>query len=623
MKRGVFWIALTCLVVTSLILASCTKTTVSSTSTTVTTNSTTTTSTQATTKTTTSSSVTTTTTTTAVSGNWWDKLGKPQYGGEMNLRVSTDIVFFDPYQGETLMSMMWGWTEQLWTTNWLVDPAEQSYRMGFWDSKYGKGQLVASWEFTSPGVLVLHVRQGILWQNISPANGREFIADDIVFHYNRMLGLGGGYTKPAPYWGTVAWTKSLTSVTASDKYIVVMNWSTPNPEFIMQNLQMPGAAQSIENPDAVRQWGDVTDWHHAIGTGPFILTDFVSSSSMTVAKNPNYWDYDEHYPQNQLPYVNKINCLIIPDVSTALAGLRSGKIDIMDAIQLPQAQALKNTNPEIVQIPVPLSNGITIEPRNDLAPFKDIKVREALQMAINLPEIASSYYAGTVDPSPLSLTSSYLTGWGFPYSQWPQDLKDQYSYNPNAAKKLLADAGFPNGFKTDIVVANTADLDLLQIVKSYFGVIGVDMEIRPMDAASFSSFVGTNHKNDALAQRATGNLGLGGIPPMRDLNRLQTGQPSNVAMVSDPIFDAFYTQALAATSTDAVKKIISDANEYVARQHFVISLLQPNLFTFCQPWIKGFNGQYGSTAGTNGVFLMFYYHSRFWVDQGIKMSLGH
>ena len=136
-----------------------------------------------------------------------------------------------------------------------------------------------------------------------------------------------------------------------------------------------------------------------------------------------------------------------------------------------------------------------IEERNDLKPFNDIRVREALQMAIDLPTIAQTYYYGTTDPSPSTLTSNYMKGWGFPYSQWPQDLKEQYAYNPTAAKQLLAAAGYPNGFNTDFVADNATDLNLLQIVKSYFAAIGVNMDIR-MDSASFSSFVVSNHKQD-------------------------------------------------------------------------------------------------------------------------------
>ena len=89
-------------------------------------------------------------------------------------------------------------------------------------------------------------------------------------------------------------------------------------------------AQCLENPDAVQKWGDVSDWHHAIGTGPFILKDFVPGNSATLIKNPNYWGYDERYPQNKLPYVDTVKFLIIPDDATALAAMRAGKIDVID-----------------------------------------------------------------------------------------------------------------------------------------------------------------------------------------------------------------------------------------------------------------------------------------------------
>ena len=303
--------------------------------------------------------------------------------------------------------------------------------------------------------------------------------------------------------------------------------------------------------------------------------------------------------------------------------MRTGKIDILDTIQLAQAQSMQKTNPEIVQIPTPLSTAITIEERNDLAPFKDIKVREALQMSIDLPTIAKTYYGGKSEPWPSSLTSNFMPGWGFPYNQWPQDLKDQYAYNPTTAKKLLADAGYPNGFNTDIVVDSTVDMDLLQIVKSYFATIGVNMDIRPMDPASFSAFM-NGRKQDALAQRASGSLGMG-FYPIRHLLRFQFGQPPNVANVNDPVFTDFYNQALVATSTDAVKTIIINANKYVAQQHYVISLLQPYVYNFCQPWIKGYNAQYGSTQGPtgSGPVLMFTYDARFWIDQNLKHSMGH
>ena len=245
-----------------------------------------------------------------------------------------------------------------------------------------------------------------------------------------------------------------------------------------------------------------------------------------------------------------------------------------------------------------------------------------MQMALDLPTIAATYYGGVTPPYPSTLTTNLMTGWGFPYLQWPQDLKDEYAYNPTAAKKFLADAGYPSGFKTNIAANTTADLDLLQIVKSYFSDIGIDMEVRPMDQTSWLAFVQNGKKYDQLAYPAAGSLGKGGEPSLQ-LNYFHTGDSTNYWMVSDPVFDNFYNRVFAANNIDGVKQALKDANEYVARQHFVISLLQQMQYSLYQPWLKGYNAQYGATQMTAGPMLLSFYGARFWIDQNLKKSMGH
>ena len=103
--------------------------------------------------------------------------------------------------------------------------------------------------------------------------------------------------------------------------------------------------------------------------------------------------------------------------------MRAAKIDVIDTVSFKQAQAMQKTNPEILQIPIPRAQAITVQPRNDKAPFNDIRVRKAMQMAIDLPTIAKDYYHGLVEPYPSTVTSRYMKGWGFPYEEWPQDLR--------------------------------------------------------------------------------------------------------------------------------------------------------------------------------------------------------
>jgi peptide/nickel transport system substrate-binding protein len=527
-------------------------------------------------------------------------------------------VDFDPYYASGV-GIKSAWMEKLVSNDWTLDPAIFNYQLGFSPSDYIKGFLAASWEITDPGTYIIHLRHGITWQNIAPASGRELVAADVVFHYTRDYGIGGG--TPAPLLVTNPITVNVASVIDTDKYTVVFKWKTTNPEFITETMDGLGPDQFIENPDAVKQWGDVRDWHHAIGTGPFILTDFVSGSSATLVKNPGYWGTDERYPQNKLPYVQSLKFLIIVDNSTAMAALRSGKIDLMTGLSLIDAQNMQKTNPELIQITT-LGGAASLDPRVDTAPFNNINVRIAFQKAINLPLIASSYYKGTASPYPSSMTSSQMTGWGWPYSQWPQDLKDEYAYDPAAARKLLADAGYPT-IKTDIVADSAVDQDLLTIVQSQLADANINMEIRLMDSASWTNFVRNTHKYDALAQATSAPLGFS-YEPIRQLNRFTTGYAPNYNMVSDAVYDTYYPKAMASTDMAVIKQALRDANERVARQHWVISLVQGSSFQFYEPWLSGYNGQNSALTGaSSGAQLIFFYGARFWVNQDLKKSMGH
>ena len=618
MKNKFIWLGLSFLLVAAMLLASC-ATSTTSTPTSTTTNTVTTKSTTTTTKTTTPPTTATTTTTTTTTGNWWDSLGTPQYGGTITLRSIANPVAFDPYQNVSYWTIEAAYMEKLTEPDWTVDPSVFNFKLILIPSQFeGTGGLAKSWEMPDASDYVVHLNQGVHFQNIPPVNGRELVASDIVDHYDRLWGLGNGYTTPDPLQPSAGNWAKLQSVTANGDYTVDFKWNSTNPQLIVGTMQGDNPYQNIEAPETVAQWGNLNDWHHAIGTGPFILTDFVSGSSATLIRNTNYWGHDERYPQNPLPYADNLRILIISDNSTAMSAVRTGKIDLQDKVNLQDAAQMKTTNPEIVQIPIPNSNTFTINPRNDIAPFNDVKVREALQMAVNLPELAQDYYGGLASPDPSTLTSNYLTGWGFPYSQWPQDLKDQYAFNIAKAKELLTEAGHPNGFTTECVADNAGDLDLLQIVKGYFATINVTMNITRMDDTAWQSYVTLGHKQTALAYGQAGVIGRT-FDPIIQLTLFLSTSPTNPCGVNDPTYDAFYPAALNATSIDQVKKIVSDCNLYVAQQHYAISLLQANFFGFSQPWLKGFNGQFGA-GGVNNNYEIGFFVSRFWIDQSVKNS---
>ena len=541
-----------------------------------------------------------------------EKLGMPQYSGIMNLRIDSNILTFDPYDSSSRYTIMSGWLETLHAGYWPLEPVAFDHKYGHLN--YTNCHLAESWEFTEPGTYVVHLRKGVHWQNIPPVNGREFTSDDVEYHYHRMYGLGHGFTKRVP--GAHYQFTPLESVTAIDRYTVVFKWKLCVEEVIRDAMQAWGSLNSLEAHEVVERWGDLNDWHHAIGTGPFILKDYVPDDAVTLIRNPDYWGHDEKKPQNQLPYIDTLKLKIIPEKAKAIEALRVGQIDILSGLTLPQAQEILKTNPELLQVTYPAGMAITLDPRNDSPPFNDIRVRKAIQTAIDLPTICHTYYHDTCLPYPSAETSNHMKGWGFPYPEWPQDLKDEYAYNPTMAKQLLAEAGYPNGFKTNIIADIAGEMELLRIVQGYLAQVGIDMEIRPMEHSAMILFV-YGRKHDQMSQFGlTGKLGAYGINPVNFLSRFG---PGNFMGITDPIYHSFHPKAWTATSFDEVKQLLRDCNEYVARQHFIISLLQPMESALYQPWFKGFNGQDDSISR----HLLYYYPARFWIDHKLKKSMGH
>jgi peptide/nickel transport system substrate-binding protein len=511
--------------------------------------------------------------------------------------------------------------DRMMMDNWTLNPSTYGYNTTWRPPDYLVGDLATSWEFTNPGELTFHLRQGVHFQNLAPVYGREFTSADVLFEFDQQFGLLG--SKP-PVGAATATYVDLQSMTAPDKYTVVFKWKTPNNELILETLLAVNADMDIVPKEVIQTYGHGYTWQHAVGTGPFEIQDYVTGSSATFVKNPDYWGYDERNPKNKLPYVDSVKYLIIPDNATAMAAMRTGKIDSLDGLQLQQVQQMQKTNPELKLITGPDNTGSSIDPRNDVAPFNDIRVREAMQMAIDLKSLATNFYSGMSSPNPLTLAATTITGWSWPYDQWPQDLKDQYAYNPTAAKKLLADAGYPNGFNTN-VVAETGPLqaDLLQVIQQMWAAIGINLTINIKDSASWTDYVRNKGLADQIVMRNGGSLSLG-YEPSRMCLRFQKGYSTDYAKVDDPTFNAAQAKFAAAATLADQHAVVQSLNELVARQHFVISLVASSTFSESQPWFKGYLGQSGSVTGTGtGPNTAGFYLARFWSDTTLKKSLGH
>lgn len=606
MKRKTIWLILSCLLVLSLILASCgTKTT-----------ETTTTATVATTVPTTGATTTKTTqVTSAPVGNWWEKFGTPEYGGTITFRTNVALSIFDPYWQHTAGDALLWYYETVGGYDWLKNRDAFSFDQGTYvPSDYRAGLLAESWEQPDLQTVIFHLHEGVHFQDIAPVNGREFVADDVVYHWNRQKALGGGFTSPSPYRRHQQYMP-MESVTATDKYTVVFKWTDPSLE-MWNTLMDPYPAAHIEAKEAVDYWGDINDWTRAIGTGPWILKDFISGASVTYVKNPNYWGYDERYPNNKLPYFDSAKILIIPDDATAMSAMRTGKIVVMGTgmgtMKWETGKELAKTNPEIVQTTIK-AGGNAMEFRCDMKPFTDIRVRTALQMAIDFKTIVNEYYGGNADPDPYGMAGPALLheGYTIPFSKWSKELQDEYTYNVEGAKKLLADAGYPTGFKTNVLAPTTADKDLLQIVKAMFLDVGVDMEIKIVDSPTFTTTL-NNAKQDQMSWGATGYQ----VPPWIFLNRRYSTHQLNYTHNNDKTYDAIVDKYYASVDLAEAKQLCIDADQYVISQHWAANLPVSKTIIAYHPWWKGYSGE-------NFIYAWDFIAARTWIDEALKKSSGY
>jgi peptide/nickel transport system substrate-binding protein len=167
------------------------------------------------------------------------------------------------------------------------------------------------------------------------------------------------------------------------------------------------------------------DWKNANGTGPFRLVGYVSGNSNTYEKNPIYWDHETIAGSKyRLPFVDKLTYRIIKDQATQVTALRTGKLDLLEIISWEQVESLKKSSPAL-QWNRWLSGPYLLAMRVDTKPFDDIRVRRALNMAIDKQEIIKSFFGGNAEMLTFPLHPEWL-GYHEPLESMPESIKELF-----------------------------------------------------------------------------------------------------------------------------------------------------------------------------------------------------
>ncbi|OGN86965.1 MAG: hypothetical protein A2158_01080, partial [Chloroflexi bacterium RBG_13_46_14] len=409
----------------------------------------------------------------------------PKSGGTLTRAYGMDINAFDELYGfhafpVTTIHLT---NEELWTGDWSRGPAgtgEVAWNIGgndVWEFK--TGAIAESWDFSEPGKFVWNIREGIHWgynpntEASRMVNGREVTADDVVFALTLLRDDERSYLSRQPGLPSA-------EIYALDKYTVVIEI---DPNYGPAALMRFADFASIIPPEPINAYGHMREWDKSVGTGPFILTDYVPGATITMKKNPNYWRTDPVGPGegNKLPYLERVLYLIIPDASTMEAAFRTGRTDTGAGTWETFPLFMDQTDGVLKYSKSIFDGGFNTHFDMKNPPFNDINTRRAMMMAIDWESLVDGLFGGDAEINtwPVTYNSAYAAMF-LSLDEAPPSIQELYTYNPEKARQLLIDAGYPDGFKIK-VGCTTTQVDYLSVLKDMYAKIGVDLNIEVLE----------------------------------------------------------------------------------------------------------------------------------------------
>lgn len=545
----------------------------------------------------------------------------PTHGGSATFYYPKFYNYFDAAAKNQLGYQLW--QDCLFSIDWgLNDPSVCDFTGTNLTYDQVTGQAAESYEVAEDySYIDITLRDNIYFQQKEGEydifGGRQFTAADAVYTFSRLLGLNG-VTKVEceTDWATELYMVQSVEQTGDLTFRVTFNVATENAlnDFIVQCTK--GVALTGEEWDSLTP-DQQNDWHYAVGIGAYILTDYVADNYMQFEANPNYYGVDERHPENQLPYIQSVKLVYIAESDQILTQFLAGELDWFGGqksglLTDSQIQQLKSTMAEGSYTEYFYSSGSPsgIGLNCSVEPFNDINVRLAMQHAINVEEIWTEYFGEETELVIPGLWSADMGDWAL-VGNMSDELLEEYTYDPDLAKQLLADAGYPDGFDFEIVCDPLTDMDLYVLVQSYLAQVGINITITPVsevmeynaivtdpsDGRAYNGFAGNfSSTSDVFGMTVTGGFGYGLF------HNDASGQE----------YDDLYQQLTSATDLESAAEYARQMDELYSSQHWCITFGgAPTCSEFMSSRIGGFTGE--NIYNNNQMHTIF---ARLWVTDG-------
>ena len=470
----------------------------------------------------------------------------PKRGGTLRLTFVADPLHFDPHQTLSFVTMV----PLSFVYSRLVKvKAGPSVKPMTYPIE---PDLAESWTQANDTTYVFKLRKGVRWHNKPPVNGRELTADDVKYTYERFLTITGNPNKPVLDY--------VDKIEAVDKHTVKFTLKEPNAWFL--DL-LASTSTWIIAKECVEKFGDLKKVESVVGTGPWMLERWEPNVRITYVRHPSYF-------VSGLPYADGVEMLIDKDPASRLATWLSGKSDFgpeyQHAVRWLDAPVARQRKPGLQTAEYTWLTGGSTGFKLSNPPFNDVRVRRALARASNLAEIFESlaFSQGRWTPNPA--VPAAFADWSIPIDQLTPEGRKNYEHSTAEAKKLLADAGLPNGFKPTVEAAATVygpDYDdFVQITIKNWKAAGIQADLKLKE---YGAFV-TSTIFGKFDQMFVGLRGAWADPEAYFYRLYMPGQPLNVLGVNDPKLTEMIKLQRRTFDVAKRKQVVFDIQRYLSEQ---------------------------------------------------------
>jgi len=418
-----------------------------------------------------------------------------------------------------------------------------------------EGGLATKWEASSDNRRwTFTLRRGAKFHN-----GDEVTSEDVKFSVQRAM----GKRSTTGYAGPLRTLVQDIETPAPDRVVIVTKEPTLIiPTYLSRVLSTEGMILPKKYIESV---GDDVFARKPIGSGPYKFVEQVTGSHIKLEAMPTHW-------RTGTPKYKTMLFRLVSEETTRIALLRRGEVDIADVSRDRVAELEKEAFPiHYRREEAILHMWSVLGPDGWVPPLKDKRVREALNIAIDRNEIAQSIFAGKADPAAIPMGLS----WSFKDIGFKVTPEMMYAYDPARAKKLLAEAGHPNGFPLDVYAFQLPGLPegkaFAEAVAGYWQKVGVKTKLIPVDYPAFRKMW-----VDRKAPGAVGYYNIANrdwIGTYAILEKQAYGPSKLTDTVNDPEIDAMIAQVTKQTDREKINALMRNIFQRLRSEHYGVPVV--------------------------------------------------